>query len=63
MHPPGLLRRPSELRIPDRPGRSSRPEWPGGARIQTPVLGYTVPYAIGQIVLTLWGTVIVALVA
>jgi len=30
---------------------------------QTPVLGYTVPYAIGQIVLTLWGTVIVALVA
>jgi putative transport protein len=30
---------------------------------QTPVLGYTVPYAIGQIVLTLWGTVIVVLVA
>jgi len=30
---------------------------------QTPVLGYTVPYAIGQIVLTLWGTAIVALVA
>jgi putative transport protein len=30
---------------------------------QVPVLGYTVPYAIGQIVLTLWGTVIVILVA
>jgi putative transport protein len=30
---------------------------------QTPVLGYTVPYAIGQIILTLWGTVIVVLVA
>ena len=30
---------------------------------QVPVLGYTVPYAVGQIVLTLWGTVIVMLVA
>jgi putative transport protein len=30
---------------------------------QVPVLGYTVPYAMGQIILTLWGTVIVMLVA
>lgn len=29
---------------------------------QVPVLGYTVPYALGQIVLTLWGTAIVMLV-
>jgi putative transport protein len=30
---------------------------------QVPVLGYTVPYALGQIVLTLWGAAIVMLVA
>jgi putative transport protein len=30
---------------------------------QTPVLGYTVPYAIGQIVMTLWGSAIVILIA
>lgn len=28
-----------------------------------PVLGYTVPYAVGQIVLTLWGSAIVAIIA
>lgn len=28
-----------------------------------PVLGYTVPYAIGQIVLTLWGSVIVGILS
>jgi putative transport protein len=31
------------------------------ARSRLPVLGYTVPYAIGNIVLTAWGPVIVAL--
>ncbi len=30
---------------------------------RTPVLGYTVPYAIGNIVLTIWGSVIVTLMA
>lgn len=29
---------------------------------QVPVLGYTVPYALGQIILTLWGAAIVMLV-
>jgi putative transport protein len=30
---------------------------------RTPVLGYTVPYAIGNILLTIWGSVIVTLLA
>jgi putative transport protein len=30
---------------------------------RTPVLGYTVPYAIGNILLTIWGSIIVALLA
>ena len=30
---------------------------------RTPVLGYTVPYAIGNIMLTIWGSVIVTLMA
>jgi putative transport protein len=33
------------------------------AQSKLPVLGYTVPYAIGNIVLTAWGPVIVALMA
>ncbi|MBB5873261.1 putative transport protein [Allocatelliglobosispora scoriae] len=33
------------------------------ARSKVPVLGYTVPYAIGNTLLTIWGTVIVALLA
>ncbi|GAA4903663.1 aspartate-alanine antiporter [Stackebrandtia albiflava] len=33
------------------------------ARSQTPVLGYTVPYAIGNTLLTIWGAIIVALLA
>lgn len=33
------------------------------AKSQVPVLGYTVPYAIGNILLTIWGSVIVALLA
>jgi putative transport protein len=31
------------------------------AQSKTPVLGYTVPYAIGNILLTAWGPVIVLL--
>jgi putative transport protein len=30
---------------------------------KTPVLGYTVPYAIGNILLTIWGSVIVGILA
>jgi putative transport protein len=30
---------------------------------RTPVLGYTVPYAIGNILLTIWGSVIVTLMS
>jgi putative transport protein len=30
---------------------------------RTPVLGYTVPYAIGNILLTIWGSVIVTLLS
>lgn len=30
---------------------------------QVPVLGYTVPYALGNTLLTIWGTIIVALLA
>jgi putative transport protein len=30
---------------------------------RTPVLGYTVPYAIGNILLTIWGSIIVTLLA
>ncbi len=30
---------------------------------RTPVLGYTVPYAIGNILLTIWGSIIVTLMA
>lgn len=33
------------------------------AKSQVPVLGYTVPYAVGNILLTIWGSVIVALLA
>ncbi|MDH2415244.1 aspartate-alanine antiporter [Nocardioides sp. CER19] len=33
------------------------------AKSQVPVLGYTVPYAVGNILLTIWGTLIVALLA
>ncbi|GLZ79145.1 putative transporter [Actinorhabdospora filicis] len=33
------------------------------AKSQVPVLGYTVPYAIGNTLLTIWGTIIVALLA
>lgn len=33
------------------------------ARSQVPVLGYTVPYAVSNVLLTLWGTVIVTLIA
>jgi putative transport protein len=32
------------------------------AQSKLPVLGYTVPYAIGNILLTAWGPVIVVLV-
>jgi putative transport protein len=34
-----------------------------GAQSKLPALGYTVPYAIGNILLTAWGPVIVALMA
>src|SRR3954453_2840004 len=30
---------------------------------RTPVLGYTVPYAIGNILLTIWGSIIVTLLS
>ena len=30
---------------------------------RTPILGYTVPYAIGNILLTIWGSIIVTLLA
>lgn len=33
------------------------------AKSRVPVLGYTVPYAIGNTLLTIWGTIIVALLA
>lgn len=33
------------------------------ARSKVPVLGYTVPYAVGNTLLTIWGSVIVALLA
>jgi len=33
------------------------------AKSQVPVIGYTVPYAIGNTLLTIWGTIIVALLA
>ena len=33
------------------------------AKSRTPVLGFTVPYALGNIILTTWGTVIVLLMA
>ncbi len=33
------------------------------ARSSVPALGYTVPYAIGNILLTAWGPVIVALMS
>jgi putative transport protein len=33
------------------------------ARSQIPVIGYTAPYAIGNILLTLWGSVIIVLLA
>ena len=31
------------------------------AKSRTPVLGFTVPYALGNIILTTWGTVIVCI--
>ena len=33
------------------------------ARSNVPALGYTVPYAIGNILLTAWGSVIVAMMS
>ena len=30
---------------------------------QVPVLGYTVPYALGNTLLTIWGAIIVALLS
>jgi putative transport protein len=33
------------------------------ARSQVPVLGYTVPYAVSNVLLTIWGTVIIFLIA
>jgi putative transport protein len=33
------------------------------AQSKLPALGYTVPYAIGNIILTAWGPVIVAMMA
>jgi putative transport protein len=33
------------------------------AESQVPVLGYTIPYALGNTLLTIWGAVIVALLA
>ena len=33
------------------------------AESQVPVLGYTIPYAVGNVLLTIWGAVIVALLA
>ncbi|SDE13765.1 aspartate-alanine antiporter [Glycomyces harbinensis] len=33
------------------------------ARSQVPVLGYTIPYAIGNVLLTIWGAVIVAVLS
>ncbi|MFG3341193.1 aspartate-alanine antiporter [Glycomyces sp. NPDC048151] len=33
------------------------------AKSQIPVLGYTIPYAIGNVLLTIWGAVIVAVLA
>jgi putative transport protein len=32
------------------------------AKSDIPMLGYTVPYAIGNILLTIWGPVVVAIV-
>lgn len=29
------------------------------AKSNTPVLGYTVPYAVGNILLTIWGSIVV----
>jgi putative transport protein len=34
-----------------------------GAESQVPTLGYTVPYAVGNVLLTIWGAVVVALLA
>jgi hypothetical protein len=34
-----------------------------GARSSIPALGYTVPYAIGNILLTAWGPVLIALMS
>ncbi|WP_439681427.1 hypothetical protein [Embleya sp. MST-111070] len=31
------------------------------AKSQVPTLGYTVPYAVGNVLLTIWGSVIVLL--
>jgi putative transport protein len=33
------------------------------AESQVPVLGYTIPYALGNTLLTIWGAIIVALLA
>jgi putative transport protein len=33
------------------------------ARSSVPALGYTVPYAVGNILLTAWGPVIVAMMS
>jgi putative transport protein len=33
------------------------------SRSKTPVLGYTVPYAIGNILLTIWGSIIVTVMS
>jgi putative transport protein len=33
------------------------------AESKLPVLGYTIPYALGNILLTAWGTVIVAMMS
>jgi putative transport protein len=32
------------------------------AKSSVPVIGYTVPYAIGNVLLTIWGAVIVSLI-
>jgi putative transport protein len=33
------------------------------SKSRVPLLGFTVPYAVGNIILTFWGTVIVLLVS
>ena len=58
MNPVILLRRLRRRRARSRP-RCARSRTKRESKL--PVLGYTVPYAIGNILLTAWGPVIVML--